>query len=109
MAGLIIKMNINIIIHMKKIYRIVKHTYYDKGTEKKHHYTIQYQSKFLWRKLWDNIMDTECDKEECQSYPLTFSTELDATTMINNLQNGYKLKGWNKEVTKVVEFPKVTD
>jgi len=109
MAGLTIKMNINIIIHMKKIYRIVKHTYYDKGTEKKHHYTIQYQSKFLWWKLWDTITDTECEKEDCHNVPLTFDNESEATTVITNLQNGNKLNGWNKEVTKVVEFPKVTE
>lgn len=93
----------------KKIYRVVKHTYYEKGEIKKEHYTIQKQTKFLWWKLWDNITDTECDREDCQSYPLTFDTEIDATKMINNLQNGYKLRGWDKEVTTILEFPNNSD
>jgi hypothetical protein len=93
---------------MKKMYRIVKHTYYEKGEEKKDHYTIQYQSKFLWWKLWNTITETECEKEDCHNVPLTFSNELDATTVITNLQNGNKLNGWNKEVITVLEFPKVS-
>jgi hypothetical protein len=93
----------------KKIYRVVKHTYYEKGQIKKEHYTIQKQMKFLWWKLWDSIMDTECHDGDCEIYLLTFNTETDATNMINNLQNGHKLKGWDKEVTKVLEFPETTD
>jgi hypothetical protein len=90
---------------MKKIYRVVKHTYYEKGEINKEHYTIQCQSKFLWWKLWDNITETECHMDECQTYPLTFNTEDDAITMINNLQKGYKLRGWDKEIISVLKFP----
>jgi hypothetical protein len=90
---------------MKKIYRVVKHIYYEKGEINKEHYTIQYQSKFLWWRLWNTITDIECDSEECESYPLIFNTEDDAITMINNLQNGYKLRGWDKEITNVLKFP----
>jgi len=90
---------------MKKIYRVVKHTHYEKGEINKEHYTIQCQSKFLWWRLWDNITDIECGKEDCGTYPLTFNTETDAINLITNLQKGYKLKGWNKEVIKVLEFP----
>ena len=90
---------------MKKIYRVIKHTYYEKGKEKKNHYTIQLQSKFLWFKLWNNIEETVCHKEECQTTPLVFDNESDAITMINNLQHGNKIEGWDKEVTTVLEFP----
>ena len=92
---------------MKKIYRVVKHTYYEKGEINKEHYTVQYQTKFLWWKLWDNITDIECHDGDCETYPLTFNTETEATVMINNLQNGYKLRGWDKEITKVLEFPNI--
>ena len=92
---------------MKKIYRVVKHTYYEQGEIKKEHYTVQCQSKFLWWKLWDNITDVECHDGDCQTYPLTFNTETEATIMIMNLQNGHKLRGWDKEITKVLEFPNI--
>ena len=92
---------------MKKIYRVVKHTYYEKGEINKEHYTVQYQTKFLWWKLWDNITDIECHDGDCETYPLTFNTEIEATVMISNLQNGYKLRGWDKEITKVLEFPNI--
>jgi hypothetical protein len=100
-------MNINIYIFsvMKKIYRVVKHTHYEKGEINKEHYTIQRQTKFLWWKLWGDITDIQCYDGDCQTYPIMFDTENKAITMINNLQNGYKLKGWDKEVTKVLEFP----
>jgi hypothetical protein len=94
---------------MKKMYRIVKHTYYEIGEEKKHHYTIQYQTKFLWWKLWDTITEIECDNEDCHNATLTFNNESEATAVITKLQNGNKLNGWNKEITKVVEFPKDID
>lgn len=94
---------------MKRIYRIVKHTYYEKGEKLRDHYTIQYQSKFLWWKLWDSIMDIECHGGDCQTYPLTFDTEIEAINMINNLQNGCRINGWDKEVIKVLEFPKDID
>jgi len=90
---------------MKKIYRVVKHTYYKKGEEIKNHYTVQLQSKFLWFKLWETITETECHKEECQTNILVFDNESDAITMINNLQQGNKIEGWDKEVTTVLEFP----
>ena len=88
---------------MNKIYRVVKHTYYEKGEIKKEHYTVQYQTKFLWWKLWENITDVECYDGDCESYPLTFNTETEATNMITNLQNGYKLKGWDKEIVTLVK------
>jgi hypothetical protein len=93
---------------MKKIYRVVKHTYYEKGEINKEHYTIQRQSKFLWWRLWDNITDVECHNGDCENYPLTFDTKDEAITMINNLQKGYKLRGWDKEIVTFLEFPKLT-
>jgi hypothetical protein len=88
---------------MKKIYRVVKHTHYEKGEINKEHYTVQCQSKFLWWKLWENITDVECHNGDCQSYPLTFNTEIEATNMITNLQNGNKITGWDKEIVTVVK------
>ena len=61
----------------------------------------------MWWKLWDNITDIECHDGDCENYPLTFNTETEATVMINNLQKGYKLRGWDKEITKVLEFPNI--
>ena len=60
---------------MKKIYRVVKHTYYEKGEINKEHYTIQCQTKFLWWKLWDNITDIQCHDGDCETYPIMFYTE----------------------------------
>jgi hypothetical protein len=94
---------------MKKIYRIVKHTYYEIGEEKRHHYTIQYQTKFLWWKLWGTITETECYNGDCYDSPLIFNNESEAISVITKLQNGNKLNGWNKEISKVVQFPKVID
>lgn len=92
---------------MDKVYRVVKHTYYEKSEKKTEHYTIQRQMKFLWWRTWDSIMKTECYKEDCQTVPLTFNNESEAISMINNLQNGHKLEGWDKEVTTVLEFPNI--
>jgi hypothetical protein len=94
---------------MKKVYRIVKHTYYESGDKKKQYYSVQCQIKILWWKLWDTITDSQCHNEECKTFPLTFHTELDAINLINNLQNGNKLSGWDKEVITVLEFPKTTN
>jgi len=51
----------------------------------------------------------ECDKEDCGTYPLTFNTETDAINLITNLQNGHKLRGWDKEIINVLEFPKTKE
>jgi hypothetical protein len=90
---------------MKKIYRVVKHTYYEKGDKKKSHYSVQYQKKFLWWKLWSNITETECCEGECYNNPIVFHTESDAIYMIKNLQQGNKIQGWDEEVTTVLELP----
>jgi hypothetical protein len=89
---------------MKKIYRIVEHTYYEKGDKKRQYYTIEEQKKFLWWKLWSNITETKCD-EDCYSTELEFTTESEAINTIKKLQRGNKLQGWSKEVTTVLEFP----
>jgi len=88
---------------MKKIYRVVKHTHYEKGEINKEHYTVQCQSNFLWWKLWGNITEMECYNGDCENYPITFNTETEATNMIINLQNGNKLTGWEKEIITVVK------
>lgn len=90
---------------MKKIYRVVKHTYYEKGSEKKCHYSVQYQSKFLWWKLWTTIRETICHQGDCETIQLVLSSESDAINMIKNLQHGNKIEGWDKEVITVLEFP----
>jgi len=87
---------------MKKIYRVVKHTYYEKGDKKKSHYSVQYQTKFLWCKLWSTITETECYEGECYNNPIVFHTELEAITMINNLQRGNKVEGWDEKVIKII-------
>jgi hypothetical protein len=88
--------------NMKKKYRVIKNTYYEKGEKKKDHYTVQYQSKFLWWKLWDTITETECEREDCKPFPITFDNESEAINMITNLQNGNKVNGWDKEVITVL-------
>ena len=88
---------------MNKIYRVVKHTYYEKGEKQKYHYSVQYQTKFLWWKLWNTITETECHKEDCESIPLVFDLESEAINMIKNLQQGNKIQGWDEEVT--LELP----
>ena len=91
---------------MKKIYRVVKHTYYEKGEKKKSHYSVQYQTKFLWWKLWSTITETFLDKEGgSYNNPIVFHTESEAITMIKNLQRGNKIEGWDEEVTTVLELP----
>ena len=88
---------------MKKIYRVVKHTYYEKGDKKKSHYSVQYQTKFLWWKQSTTITEIECNQGDCFNNPIVFHTELEAINMIKNLQQGNKIQGWDEEVT--LEFP----
>ena len=90
---------------MKKIYRVVKHTYYEKGDKKKSHYSVQYQTKFMWWKVWSDITETECHQGDCQTISLVFETESEAINLIKNLQHGGKIEGWDKEVTTVLELP----
>lgn len=94
---------------MKKypIYRVVKHTYYERCDKKNEQYTIQVKKKFLffWEK-WFTIKERICGMGECISTPIKFHTESEAIFAIKNLEQGMIADGWVGEVSTVIDFNK---
>ena len=92
---------------MKPIYRVVKHTLYEKCNVNKEYFTIQKQSKFLRWILWNTIKELECGGEgNCSKNSITFKTESEAISAIKKLENGNMADGWKQEVTTVLDFNK---
>ncbi len=91
---------------MKPIYRIVKHTLYEKCDIKREYYTIQKQVKFLVWVLWRDITETNCGMGDCVKCAITFRTESDAIIAIKQLDMGNIPDGWRDEVTRVINFNK---
>ena len=92
---------------MKKIplFRIIKHTYYEKCDVEKEHYTIQVKKKFLffWER-WYTIKETVCGWGDCEKREIIFKTESEAIFAIKNLQNGYLSEGYKREVSTILDF-----
>lgn len=92
---------------MKKfpLFRVVKHTYYEKCDIKREEFTIQVQKSFLFLwKMWYTIKELNCGWGDCHKTPITFKTESEAIYAIKNLQNGYLADGWTGEVSTVLDF-----
>ena len=93
---------------MRPIYRVVKHTYYEKCDVKREYFTIQKQVKFLIWTIWSSIKETDCGWGwgDCNRNPISFSTESDAIYAIKKLENGNIPDGWVSEVSTVLDFNK---
>lgn len=91
---------------MKPIYRVVRHTLYEKCDIKREYYTIQKQVKFLMWVLWRDIKETNCGMGDCVKCAITFKTESDAIIAIKQLDMGNIPDGWRDEVTRVINFNK---
>jgi hypothetical protein len=89
---------------MKPIYRVVKHTRYEKCDVKREYFTIQKQVKFLMWTFWRDITETNCGMGDCGKCPITFKTESDAIFAIKKLEMGNIADGWTENVTKVLDF-----
>lgn len=89
---------------MKPIYRIIKHTYFEKCDVNREYYTIQYQYKFLWWKFWSTIKQMDCGWGDCYKHAIQFNTESDAIYAIKKLENGNIPDGWTQEVSTVLDF-----
>jgi hypothetical protein len=90
---------------MKKlpIYRVLKHTYYEKCDIEREHYTIQKKGKFLWWDKWVSIRESICGMGDCYDVPIKFDTESDAIYAIKNLQRGTIPDGWRRKVVLVFD------
>jgi len=92
---------------MKQIYRVVKHTLYEKCEVNREYFIIQKQVKFLRWTLWKTIKETNCGGEgDCSKSSITFKTESEAIYAIKKLENGNIADGWKQEVTTVLDFNK---
>ena len=92
---------------MKPIYRVMKHTYYEKCDIKKEQYTIQIKKRFLifWER-WYSIKEQICGWTDCYYQPMVFKTESEALFAIKNLEGGMIADGWIGEVSSVIDFNK---
>ena len=91
---------------MKPIYRIIKHTYYERCDVKRENYTVQVQGKFLMWKIWKTIKQKDCGWGDCYNNPIIFNTESDAIYAIKKLENGNIADGWTEEISTVLDFNK---
>ena len=93
---------------MKPIYRVIKHTKYEKCEFKQEYFTIQKQFKFLWFKIWKSMKETQMGWEYNLKQDMSFKTENDAIYAIKKLQNGSVPDGWVSAVSTVLDFNKRT-
>ncbi len=91
---------------MRPIYRIVKHTQYEKCEVKREYFTIQKQVKFLIWVIWKDIKETNCGMGDCSESAILFNTESEAIYAIKRLESGNIADGWKEEVTTVLDFNK---
>ena len=91
---------------MKPIYRIVKHTYYEKCDVNQEYYTVEKQVKFLFWNIWRTIKELNCGMGDCTKDAIQFKTESDAIYAIKKLENGNIADGWISEVSTVLDFNK---
>ena len=91
---------------MKPIYRVIKHKLYEKCNLKNEYFTIQKQVNILRFKWWRTVKATIYTHDYSNTETITFNSEMDAITAINNLQNGSIPEGWISEVSTIVDFNK---
>lgn len=94
---------------MKKLplFRVIKHTYFERCDIKTEQYTIQVKKKFLffWER-WYTIKEMVCGIGDCYKTAIVFKSESEAIYAIKNLQNGYLADGWTGEISTVLDFNK---
>jgi len=89
---------------MKPIYRVVKHTKYERCDVTKEYFTIQKQFKFFVLKWWKTLKAHQIGWEYNFKEDMTFKTESDAIYAIKKLENGNIADGWVSEVSTVLDF-----
>jgi len=96
---------------MKPIYRVVKHTLYEKCDVKRNYYTVEKHISFMGFKWWKSLKEThygmgDYGMEGGLKSPISFNTESDAIYAIKKLENGSIPEGWISEVSSVLDFNK---
>lgn len=85
-------------------YRVIKNTYYEKCDVKRTYYSVQYEQKILWWKIWRVLKELKCGWGDCYRDEMKFNTESDAIYAIKKLQDGNIPDGWKEEVSTVLDF-----
>jgi hypothetical protein len=96
---------------MRPIYRVIKHTLYEKCDVKRNYYTVEKQIIFMGFKWWKSLKEThygigDYGMEGSLKSPISFNTESDAIYAIKKLENGSIPEGWISEVSSVLDFNK---
>ena len=91
---------------MKPIYRVMKHTLYEKCDVKRNYYTVEKQIIFMGFKWWKPLKETQYGWGDSLKSPISFKTESDAIYAIKKLENGSIPDGWISEVSSVLDFNK---
>jgi len=89
---------------MKSVYRIIKHTFYENCELKLQYFTVQYETKFLWWKMWKTLKRLECSGEDCHQVVIQYDSQSDAINAIDKLYKGNIIDGWTEEVLYVFNF-----
>ena len=96
---------------MRPIYRVIKHTLYEKCDVKRNYYTVEKQIIFMGFKWWKSLKETHYGMGDYGmggglKSPISFNTESDAIYAIKKLENGSIPEGWISEVSSVLDFNK---
>jgi hypothetical protein len=96
---------------MRPIYRVIKHTLYEKCDVKRNYYTVEKQIIFMGFKWWKSLKETHYGIGDYGmggglKSPISFKTESDAIYAIKKLENGSIPEGWISEVSSVLDFNK---
>jgi len=96
---------------MRPIYRVMKHTLYEKCDVKRNYYTVEKQIIFMGFKWWKSLKETHYGMGDYGmggglKSPISFNTESDAIYAIKKLENGSIPEGWVSEVSSVLDFNK---
>lgn len=96
---------------MRPIYRVMKHTLYEKCDVKRNYYTVEKQISFMGFKWWKSLKETHYGMGDYGmggglKSPISFNTESDAIYAIKKLENGSIPEGWISEVSSVLDFNK---
>jgi hypothetical protein len=95
---------------MRPIYRVIKHTLYEKCDVKRNYYTVEKQISFMGFKWWKSLKETHYGMGDYGmgglKLSISFKTESDAIYAIKKLENGSIPEGWVSEVSSVLDFNK---
>lgn len=84
---------------MKKDYRVLYHTYYNRAIvqETMNYYSVQQKKRFLFWTYWGTFKEREYDGLST----IKFKTEYEAEDFINRLKQGFISEGWITEIVTV--------